>query len=196
MRRVSGDQSTDEIPVMTAGRVETSRPGRPETPDDFAAFYGDHHERIERALALTLGDVETARDAAAEGFARALLRWRQVETLSNPAGWVYRTGLNWARSRWRRRRREVTPLSRVQPTALDGTDEAGQVVDEMFVAGLLGALSVDQRCVLIARFYLGWSEQETAHALDIAPGTVKSRSARARSELAAALRRNSLEDER
>ncbi len=63
---------------------------------DFDGFFARHHAEMVRALSLTLGDVEFGRDAAAEGFARALQRWSTVSTYENPAGWVYRVGLNWA----------------------------------------------------------------------------------------------------
>ena len=62
-------------------------------PVDFDGFFVRHHAEMVRALSLTLGDVEFGRDAAAEGFARALQRWSTVSTYENPAGWVYRVGL-------------------------------------------------------------------------------------------------------
>ncbi len=162
----------------------------------FAAFYRRDHARIERALVLALGNLEVGRDATAEGFTRALLKWRRVGSMENPAGWVYRTGLNWARSRWRRRRREVSPEEYLRQQPAHPDDEAALVVDDVLVADMLARLSVDHRAVLIARFYLGWSEAEIAAALDIAPGTVKSRGARARAELASLLRGSGSEEKR
>ena len=73
---------------------------------DFDTFFARHHSEMVRALALTLGDAEFGRDAAAEGFAWALQKWSTVSTYPNVSGWVYRVGLNWARSRRRKFRRE------------------------------------------------------------------------------------------
>lgn len=47
------------------------------------------------------------------------------------------------------------------------------------VLAALGELDVPQRSVVVCRFYLGLSELETAQALGIRPGTVKSRLHRA-----------------
>ena len=155
----------------------------------FDEFFFAHHASIVRALALTLGDAELGRDAASEGFCRALQRWSRVRRYDNAAGWVYRVGLNWATSRRRKTRRE-------QPGPVPERSEPPPPLSDDHLVDALATLSVDHRCVLIARFYLGWSEKEIAHALGIAPGTVKSRSARALAELAQRLRRSSMEDER
>jgi len=150
------------------------------TAVDFDTFFTLHHDDLVRALTLALGDVELGRDATAEGFARALQRWPKVSTYANPAGWVYRVGLNWARSRWRKRRRErlvlsVDPVDRVAPT-VEARD--GRLLDA------LRQLSHDHRAVVVGRYYLDWSEAQLAEALDVAPGTVKSRLSRALAQLA------------
>ena len=51
----------------------------------------------------------------------------------------------------------------------------------------LAALPVEQRSVVVLRYLLDWSEFQTAEALDIAPGTVKSRLSRALDRLATQL---------
>ncbi len=145
---------------------------------DFDAFFARNHAEMVRALALTLGDVEFGRDAAAEGFARAIPRWSTVSTYENPAGWVYRVGLNWARSRRRKFRRERVGL------IVDGPAPSVAPRDAALVEAL-GHLTVDHRTVVVGRYYLDWSEAQLAAALDIAPGTVKSRLSRALTQLAA-----------
>ena len=143
---------------------------------DFGSFFELHHAQMVRALTLALGDAELGRDAAAEGFVRALQRWSTVSRLSNPAGWVYRAGINWARSRWRKTRRERLGL------AIDGEERPATPTDEALVSALR-ELSVDHRTVVVGRYYLDWSEAQLATALDIAPGTVKSRLHRALTQL-------------
>ncbi len=49
----------------------------------------------------------------------------------------------------------------------------------------LNSMSTKDRNVLVFRFLLDYSEQETAIALDCAPGTVKSRTSRALTKLRA-----------
>lgn len=137
----------------------------------FEVFFARHHPTLVRALSLALGDVELGRDAAAEGFVRALQRWNRVSRYDNSAGWVYRVGLNWARSRRRKTVREV---------AAHPTERAFASPEPEFeLATALRSLSLDHRAVVVGRYYLDWSEAEVAAALDVAPGTVKSRLSRA-----------------
>ena len=53
------------------------------------------------------------------------------------------------------------------------------------VRGALARLSRDHREVLVLRFYADLSEHDTAAALGVPPGTVKSRTARALAALSA-----------
>ncbi|MEM9202841.1 MAG: sigma factor-like helix-turn-helix DNA-binding protein [Actinomycetota bacterium] len=145
---------------------------------DFSGFFADHHRTIASALALTLRDDQLASDAAAEAMARAYQRWDDVGRYSNPAGWVYRVGLNWAHSRRRKLVREIfrseSPDLPAPPTP-DVDPALGQALAE---------LPVEQRSVVVCRYLLDWSEFQTAEALQIAPGTVKSRLSRGLARLA------------
>jgi len=150
----------------------------------FEDFFAAHHQSVLTALAITLNDPELARDAAAEAMTRAYQRWDDVSRHRNPAGWVYRVGLNRARSRLRKFRREVRrrDLDRDLDRAAPSRDEADPRLE-----AAMASLSVDHRAVVALRFHLDWSESTTAEALGIAPGTVKSRTSRALSSLAKAL---------
>ena len=147
-------------------------------PMPFDEFFARHHDEMVRALTLALGDVEFGRDAAAEGFARALERWSTVSGHANPSGWVYRVGLNWARSGRRKFRRERIGMRLTEHAAPELALCDAQLVDA------LGHLSIDHRTVVVGRYYLDWSEAQLAEALDVAPGTVKSRLSRALTQLA------------
>lgn len=144
----------------------------PDARPAFHDFYVGYRDRVGRALAVTLHDADLAADSVDEAMARAYQRWNSVSTLENPAGWVYRVGLNVARSRIRRvarRARLPRPDDRVPEPALI----------EPAVLRALGELPVDQRSVVVCRLLLGWSEAETATALGIRSGTAKSRLHRA-----------------
>jgi len=52
----------------------------------------------------------------------------------------------------------------------------------------LDELAIDHRAVVVCRLLLGWSEAQTAEALAIRPGTVKSRLSRASKQLEHRLR--------
>ncbi|MEO1063880.1 MAG: sigma factor-like helix-turn-helix DNA-binding protein [Actinomycetota bacterium] len=133
---------------------------------DFADFYRTSYEPVAKALAYALGDVELGSEAADEAMARAYARWSKVVHYDNPAGWVYRVGLNWARSVHRRLARRLPFVDRdvVEPPCSDPE-----------VVAALRRLDARHRDVVVCRLLLDWSVEETAEALDLAPGTVKSR---------------------
>jgi RNA polymerase sigma factor (sigma-70 family) len=143
-------------------------------PMSFDDFYRAHRDRIARALSLTLRDTELGTDAADEAFARACQRWIVVRDYGNPEGWVYRVAMNWARSWMRRKRRERDrqPLVATPDHSFD--DDL-----DVDLERAIGTLSDDHRAVVVSRYFLDWSVGETAAALDIAEGTVKSRLSRA-----------------
>ena len=137
----------------------------------FEAFYRREATSLRRALALALGDADLAREAADEAMTRVYEHWTTIDQARNPAGWAYRVGLNWALSRRRRNRwRDHRPIPERAAVAVPGDPE---------LAAALAGLSVEHRSVVVCRYYLDWSVETTAEALDIPPGTVKSRLARA-----------------
>ena len=137
----------------------------------FEDFYRASRDGIARALALTLGNTELGAEAADEGLTRAYQRWDKIAAYENPEGWVYRVGLNWARSLWRKRRREVGDVF--------GEVAREDTVTDLDIDAALARLDVRFRAVVVLRLYLDWSVEETASALAISPGTVKSRMSRA-----------------
>ena len=158
------------------GEAPTTRTVR--TGGTFDEFYSEHRDRIARALSLSLRDAELGGDAADEAFTRACQRWNQVSGYDNPEGWVYRVAMNWARSWLRRKRREREK----QPLLVTDSAAEDRLVD-LDLERALASLSADHRSVVVARFFLDWSVSQTADALDLAPGTVKSRLSRALEQL-------------
>lgn len=141
------------------------------TAANFDVFYRESRGDLIRALVLAVGDRELGREAADEGYTRALERWAEVSGYDNPAGWVYRVGLNWARSRQRRRKFEIVDL-------LDDPVRLEELPDPLLLEAV-ESLSLKYRSVVVARFFLDWSVEQTAQALGIPEGTVKTRQARA-----------------
>jgi len=140
--------------------------------DPFEVFYRSEHAGVVRALALALGDPDLAAEATDEAFARAYERWTSVHALERPAGWIYRVGLNWATSVLRRRTRH----DRLYLTETVTT--VGEIIDPA-VHLTLAELNVDQRAVVVCRYWLGWTVPEIARSLGLREGTVKSRLHRA-----------------
>ncbi|HET6951581.1 MAG TPA: sigma factor-like helix-turn-helix DNA-binding protein [Acidimicrobiales bacterium] len=138
---------------------------------DFSDFYRATWPGVARALSVALGDRDLAVDATDEAMARAYPRWSTLQGYDNPGAWVYRVGLNWARSHHRR-------LARRLPFG-HPTEALPEPVGDPAVRAALMALPVKLRSVVVCRLLLDWSVDDTATALGVRPGTVQSRLHRA-----------------
>ena len=169
-RRVSGGRAL-AVPRSTEALAAT------ETA--FNEFYAGHRDEVVRALAFTVGSLSLAEEAADEAMARAYQKWSEVSGYENPSGWVYRVGLNWARS-WKRsalrRKRREEKVAHSELRTAGGVD-APQFYSQALIDAL-AKLPVEQRAVVVLRHYCDWSVAEVAAALNISEGTVKSRSNR------------------
>jgi RNA polymerase sigma factor (sigma-70 family) len=190
VRRVSDMYVTSTQPTGRGGGPPPTVRGRPDdgltsytgtTRADFDAFYRANRPPIVRGLALALGDLEVATDATDEAFTRAFARWRTVSTLDRPEAWVYRVASNWAMSVFRRRRRSLHRL-------YEGDPADGPAIADPAIHAAVARLDVKHRSVVVCRHLLGWSVADTATALGVSEGTVKSRLHRASTQLRAHLR--------
>jgi RNA polymerase sigma factor (sigma-70 family) len=155
--------------------------GADRATDDFEAFYRADVDRVYRALAVTLRRDDLAQEAVDEAMARAYANWSTVHTLDNPAGWVFRVGLNWATSFWRKARRERPPVEESAHPHQDPPDA------DVTARTALARLPTPQRAVVTCRVLLDLSTAETAVALGLSEGTVKSRLSRGLAAMRAAL---------
>lgn len=163
--RLTDMEATLRAPAMGRPRMVTSNELVTRT-HTFDAFYANTYHDVARALSVTLGDPGWGREATDEAMTRAYDRWSDVSTYDNPAGWVYRVGLNWARS-WHRKLNRRLPWSS-DPVTMPETHDTS-------LDAALADLDVKYRSVVVCRYLLDWSTEETARALDLPTGTVKSR---------------------
>ena len=145
---------------------------------DFAEFYRRSADDCLRAVLVSVGDQDKAKDLVDEAFARAFASWRAVSRHPAPAAWVVRTALNANISWWRRRRREVSvpdPGMVAEPAMAECTDSP---VDPRIMAALM-RLPARQRQVIAMRLFLDLDTARTAEVLGVSPSTVKAHLARA-----------------
>ncbi len=152
------------------------------------------HQAIAFRVALVnAGDRADAEEAVQDGFVkayRALGRFREGAPFRP---WLLRIVANEARNRRRSAGRRAGMTLRVAGAAASGdaapSPEAavldGERRSELLDA--IGRLDDRDRDVLVHRFLVGLDEQETAEALGIRRGTVKSRTSRALDRLRAEL---------
>lgn len=168
-----------------------------------AGAYGDlvamHQAAAFRVAYLLLGSADDAQDAAQEGFVKAYLALDRFRTGEPFRPWLLQVVGNEARNRRRAAGRRASLLDRAvaafrgasplgdEPAtpSPEGLVLAGETRNE--VRGALLRLRDEERLVVTCRYLLDLTEAETAAALGIPAGTVKSRLHRALGRLRADL---------
>jgi RNA polymerase sigma factor (sigma-70 family) len=143
--------------------------------DDAFAQRSDAY--LDRALGLAwyiLGDTHEAEDATQEAMARAWKARRSLRQLEAFDAWIDRILVNTCRERLRRKRvvREVAFPPDAEPEAVD---RFGALFARDSVGRALGSLSLDQRTVVVLRYWRDFSLEQIAERLGWPLGTVKSR---------------------
>src|SRR6202171_5048085 len=134
-----------------------------------------------------------AEDACQEGFVKAYRALDRFRTGAEPRPWLLRIVANEARNRVRSTHRrhglEVRLVERFRPGDAAPSPEAETVAaeDTRRLLDLVNGLSDEDRLVITSRYLLELSGEETAAALGIPEGTVKSRLSRALARLRATL---------
>jgi RNA polymerase sigma-70 factor (sigma-E family) len=149
---------------------------------DFEDFVAARTGALLRYAHVLTGDPYRAEDLVQSALASCYRHWRRIGAV-DAERYVRRAVLNAYLSWWRRplRRHEtsvddVTPLLDARRSAL-GADAGLDVRDELWRA--LGQLPPRQRAVLVLRYYEDLTEVQTAAALDVSVGTIKSQHAKA-----------------
>jgi RNA polymerase sigma-70 factor (ECF subfamily) len=157
-----------------------------------------HQRAAIRIAYVTTGIADEAEDAAQEGFVKAYHALPRFRPGAPFRPWILRIVANEARNRRRsagRRARLALRLAedRRSGDAAPSPEQAVLAVeDRRELVAALSALREADRLVIAYRYLIGLSEADTASALGVARGTVKSRLSRAldrlRAELPAELR--------
>jgi RNA polymerase sigma-70 factor (ECF subfamily) len=149
--------------------------------DAYASLVRAHSDIAFRTAMLITQNAAEAEDAAQDAFVkawRALGRFREGEPWRP---WLLKIVANEARNRRRSTGRRQALELRLVPDGQAGSAEtavlAGETRSTLLAA--LARLRDDDRLVLGCRYLLELSEAETAAALGVKAGTVKSRTARA-----------------
>ena len=159
----------------------------------FAALVRDHQEIAFRTAYLIARNTADAEDAAQDGFVKAHRALRRFRRGAPFRPWLLQIVANEARNRRRSAgRREALALRAATEAPSGGaapSPEGALLADERRATLLvaLERLREEDREVLGCRFLLDLSEDETAAALGLRRGTVKSRTSRALERLRAEL---------
>jgi len=162
--------------------VERARRG---DEDAYEELVRAHQGIAFRTAYLLAGNAADAEEAAQDGFVKAYRALGRFRAGSPFRPWLLQIVANESRNR-RRSSGRRTALA-LRAAAEDSSGDAAPSPEGVLLAGedrerLLAAvngLREEERLVIACRFFLELSEEETAAALDVRPGTVKSRTSRA-----------------
>jgi RNA polymerase sigma factor (sigma-70 family) len=167
-----------------SGLIEAAQKG---DKDAFAALVAPHAAVAFRAAYLITGSAADAQDAAQEGLVKAWLALGRFRSGAPFRPWLLQIVVNEARNR----RRTVGRQERLSLRLAQAPEETAPGAEGVALAGerrarLLTAVETlreEDQLVIAARYFVGLSEVETAAALALRPGTVKSRLSRALARL-------------
>lgn len=134
---------------------------------EFNAFVSARGAALSRTAYLLTGDRHLAEDLLQTALFSAARRWEQIE--GQPEAYVRRILYTQNVSWWRRRK--------LRESSLEGHDHPARTPDadlRLTLEQALARLTVRQRTVLVLRYFEDLSESQTATALGIGLGTVKS----------------------
>jgi RNA polymerase sigma-70 factor (sigma-E family) len=144
-------------------------------------FVAARSGRLLRVAYLLTRDWAAAEDLLQTALMKAWFAWSRLD--QEPEAYVRKiiatTYISWRRRRWTT---ETVHAELPEPRTEDGTDA---VDDRQRLWAALGGLPPRQRAVLVLRFYEDLTEQQTATALGVSVGTVKSQASRALQKLRA-----------
>jgi RNA polymerase sigma factor (sigma-70 family) len=174
--------------------MEPTRVGDPSyrqqpTPEAVGEFVEQAWQTLVRAAVFLGAMPHEAEDLAQTTLVRCYTGWDKVSSADNRDAYVYRMLLNCLRdnrrTRWWKDRAATgawEDSGTTMPPTADATD-AVAVADAVHRA--LSCLTKPNRDVVVLRYFVQLTERQTADALGVPPGTVKSRLSRSLALLAA-----------
>lgn len=157
--------------------------GEASAESEFDEFYRSTAQGVVHLVYASTGDLELARDATQEAFARAWQRWDQVRSSDEPGAWVRTVARRIAISAWRKDTNRTKAMERHgQPPS-----PSGPSIDRVAVVAALRTLGPEVRETLALHYLADLSVDEISRQTGSPPGTIKARLHRGRAQLAKTL---------
>jgi RNA polymerase sigma-70 factor (sigma-E family) len=162
------------------------RDGEADATHGVTALYESHALGLTRLAFIMLGDRHAAEDVVQEAFCGLYRAWDRLPDRHNLLGYLRVSVLNGCRSVARRTRRAPRPLAVPHAPSAEADALVGE--EQRAAVAALRRLPPRQREALVLRYYADLPEHETALAMGVSRGTVKSTTARALTALGRMLR--------
>jgi RNA polymerase sigma factor (sigma-70 family) len=154
--------------------------------DCLESVYEDHFVELQVLARRLLRDPSGASDLVHEAFVRVYATSRRPETEPELLRYLARTVINLSREQQRRSLFRAGLRRRLEQAALNARSSEEAHVDDQ-ILGHIAQLPRRQREVILLRYWMDLTTEETAALLGISDGAVKTHAARARAALQLAL---------
>lgn len=155
---------------------------------DFEEYVRSRQESLLRSARRLVPDPVDAQDLVQTALARTFPRWELIADKGLADAYMRRVMINTRTEWWRSRKLEEVPTENLPDASID--DGTEQHADRAMLLSALRVLAPKQRQVVVLRHWEQMSTEETARALGMSTGTVKSTLHRALARLREELERN------
>jgi RNA polymerase sigma-70 factor (sigma-E family) len=148
--------------------------------EDFRRFAMGRQKQLLRSAYLLCGDWQGAEDLVQTAFGRMYRSWRRVSRVEHPDAYAKQVLYRCYLTAKRKKSFATVPIDSVPEPAAPDLDRTGP--DDERLSALLTALAElpeRARAVVVLRFWEDYSVAQTAEALGVSQGTVKSQTSRA-----------------
>ncbi|QTD96081.1 SigE family RNA polymerase sigma factor [Streptomyces cyanogenus] len=140
---------------------------------DFEEYVRTRHDALLRSARRLVRDPLDAQDLLQTALLRTYTRWDRITDKRLADAYLRRVMINTrAEWWWRAQRLQELPSAYLPETSVE--DSAERHADRTLLTDLVKSLAPQQRAVVVLRHWEQMSTQETAAALGLSPGTVKS----------------------
>jgi RNA polymerase sigma-70 factor (sigma-E family) len=155
--------------------------GTPDKPTEitYRDWVADNLPRLRRTAYLMCGDWHLADDVVQEALAGLYVHWRRVSRRGDVSSYVRTSLVNAITSAHRKPWRKRESMPGLLPDTVDPRQSVGadNRRDELLAA--LATLGPSQRAIVVLRYWDDQTIEDTARALNVSTGTVKSQASRA-----------------
>jgi RNA polymerase sigma-70 factor (sigma-E family) len=139
---------------------------------DFEEYVRSRQESLLRSARRLVPDPADAQDLVQTALARTFPRWELIADKGLADAYMRRVMINTRTEWWRARKLEEVPTDCLPDASVEDTTE--QYADRAVLLAALALLAPKQRQVVVLRHWEQMSTEETARALGMSTGTVKS----------------------
>jgi RNA polymerase sigma-70 factor (sigma-E family) len=139
---------------------------------EFEEYVRTRHNALLRSARRLVRDPLDAQDLLQTALARTYRRWDRIADKQLADAYLRRVMINTRTEWWRARKLQELPTEQLPDASIE--DSTKQHADRALLMDIMKTLAPQQRSVVVLRHWEQMSTQETAAALGMSAGTVKS----------------------